>query len=401
MRLPDDVVSRYYLYKVTLSLGFYVPVSVVYLRDLGFSLAFVGLTWTVFSASLLAAEIPTGYLADRVGRRWTLLFGTACRIVGIGGYALASSGSTFLLLKVFTGVGWALRSGTTDAFLYELLADRLDEDRFTTVKGRGQAVQLVTSAATALAGGVLYSLDPTLPFVATAVLAAVGVPVLLSLPATGEDDVDPFTVRAATHSIRQVVTRPELRWLVAYTGLVLLVFTFTRTFEQPALRAIGIDATGLGVLYAAFKLVSAGAGAAVGPLEDRLGTETLLLALAPLTGVVYVGLLVTPAFLLPVAFCYRFVHTLVGPVRNQYLNDRLPDAGRATVLSAISMLLSSAAILVRLAGSALVGAVGTIRLIGLVGAGFATIAAVVWLSTSPVRSGTGVTGRQAGEAAGD
>lgn len=380
-----SLVTRYYLYKVTLSLGFYVPVSVVYLRDLGFSLAFVGLTWTVFSASLLLAEIPTGYLGDRIGRRGTLVFGTVCRIIGIGGYAVVTAAPWFLVLKVFTGVGWALRSGTSDAFLYELLQDRTSEDRFATIEGHGQAIQLATSAATALAGGALYSIDARLPFVATAILASVGIPILLSFRTTGDEDEEQFTVGKARAKVTEIATRPDLRWVVAYTGFVLLVFTLTRTFEQPALRSVGIEATGLGILYAGFKLVSAAAAALVGWLRDRLGTELLLFVLAPATGVLYVGLLVTPAVLLPVAFGYRFVHTLVGPVRNQYLNDRLADAGRATVLSSISMVLSLAAVVVRLLGSAVVDAVGTIRLLGLVGVGFTAIAMLIWLATSPVR----------------
>lgn len=396
MKHAPALIPRYYLYKVTLSLGFYVPVSVVYLRDLGFSLAFVGLTWAVFSAATLLAELPTGYLGDRLGRRRVLVLGTLCRIIGIGGYAVVTAGTSFLVLKVFTGVGWALRSGTGDAFLYELLREQTSEDRFTTIKGRGEAAQLTTSAATALAGGLLYSLDPSLPFVATALLAALGVPVLLSFPDAGEDD-EPFTVGSAARSVRTVITRPDLRWLVGYTGLVLLVFTLTRTFEQPALRSIGIDAIGLGVLYAVFKLVSAAGGAVVGVLEERLGAPLLLGLLAPATGLLYLGLLVTPAFLLPVVLCYRFIHTLVGPVRNQYLNDRIPDAGRATILSSVSMVLALAAVVVRLIGSAVVDLVGVVHLLGFAGVGLTVVAGVVWLSASQVRDSVARAPREAGD----
>lgn len=374
---------KYYCYQVTLSLGFYVPVSVVYLRDLGFSLSFVGLTWTVFSLSLLVAEIPTGYLGDRIGRRWSLVFGSACRVVGIGGYALAESGAAFLVLKVFTGTGWALRSGASDAYLYELLARTTGEDRFVTIRGRGKAVQLTTSAVTAVAGGVLYTVEPIFPFVATALLGGLGIPVLLTLPSL-DDDGDPFTVQEAVATIRRQVGRPDLRWMIAYTGLVLLTFDLTRTFEQPALRAVGIEAAGLGLLYAGFKVVSALGGAAAGPLRERLGTRQLLLLTAPVVGVAYGGLVVVPALLVPVAFAYRVCHTLVVPVRNQYLNDRLDDVGRATVLSGVSMLLSLAAMVVRLAGSVAVQYVGTIDLLGVSGVAFTTTAVLVWLS----RTGT-------------
>jgi predicted MFS family arabinose efflux permease len=385
MAVPRRHEFGVYLYHVTLSLGFYVPVNVVYLLDQDFSLAFVGLTWTVFSFSLLAAEIPTGYLGDRIGRRRTLVLGSACRIVGIGGYAFADAAATFLLLKVFTGVGWALRSGTTDAYVYELLGANGSEDAFTRITGRSNAAQLATSALTALAGGGLYAWRPTAPFIASASLAAVGIPVLLALPPVADDAEDPFSLRDATRTIRRQVGRPDVRWLVAYTGLLLVTFALTRTFEQPALQGIGVSPTGLGALYAAFKLASAVGGATVGALHERLGTEPLLVALAPVLAIAYAAILVAPMAFLPLAFTYRLVKQVIVPVRNQYLNDRLADVGRATVLSGVSLLLTLFAGLGRLAGSALVGAFGPIDLIGVVGVALPSTAIVVWLATSPVR----------------
>lgn len=387
---PGPVV-RYYLYKVTLSLGFYVPVSVLYLRDRGFGLAFVGLAGAVFSFSLLLAEVPTGYLADRLGRRGTLALGSLCRVVGVGGYAVADAGATFLALKVFLGVGWALRSGTADAYLYELLATTGDEDRFATVSGRGRAALLTASAVTAVLGGVGYELAPRLPFLVNAALAGLGVPLLASLPATGgagDADADErFTVRQALASLRRVAARPAVRWIVLYSILVLIAFDVTRSFEQPAYREVGFGAARLGLLYAGFKLASAAGGAAVGPLEERIGVRWTLAALAPLVAVAYGALLIVPELMLAVGVLYRTVRSVLLPLRNGYLNDRLPDAGRATVLSGVSMALSLAGGLARVVAGGVADALGPVRVIGVAGLAVGTLGVAVWVGTAPVRDG--------------
>lgn len=394
---------RYYVYRVTTSMGFWVPVSVVYLLDKGFDLAFVATAQAVFSASLLLAEVPTGYLGDRLGRRGTLALGSGWRAACVGGYVLADSGPAFLALQAGLGVAWALRSGTKDAWLYELLGEAAEKSEFARVEGRASTLLLATSAATAVAGGLLYGVDPRLPFAANAALAVVGVPVVLSTTPVGAGtaDDDPLSLGGALRVMELQVHRPAVRWLVAYSVLLFLAFDLTRTFEQPALEAVGVPVAGLGLLYAGVKVVSAGAAAAVGWLNDALGTRRALALLAPAVAVVYGVLLVEPLSMVVVLFAYRSLRTVARPLRNQYLNDRLADVGRATVLSGVSMVLSLVGVGARLAAGPLASRVGPVAFLGFAGVGLAAVAGVLWLATSPVRPAAAGGGAPTGTPAAD
>jgi MFS family permease len=390
MTATRPAVLKYYAYRVTTSMGLWVPVSVVYLLDKDFGLAFVATVQAVFSASLLLAEVPTGYLGDRLGRRWTLAVGSGWRAACVAGYALADSAAAFVALQAGLGVAWALRSGTKDAWLYELLGEAADEDRFARVEGRGSSLLLAVSAAGAVAGGVLYGVDPRLPFAVNAGLAVLGVPVVLSTsPVGGDGDGDEdggaLSVVDAVSVLRLQAGRPAVRWLVAYSVVVFLAFDLTRTFEQPALREVGIPVAGLGVLYAGVKIVSAGAAATVGWLQDRLGTELALALLAPVVVALYGALLVAPLSVVVVLFGYRSLRQVARPLRNQYLNDRLADVGRATVLSGVSMVLSLVGVGARLVAGPLAAETGAVAFLGLAGLGLAALAGVLWVATSPVR----------------
>ncbi|RBI61499.1 MFS transporter [halophilic archaeon] len=386
MATSRRLVWRYYAFRVTNSAGFYVPVAILYLQDEGFGLDFVGLAYAVFSFAMVAAEIPTGYLGDWLGRRASLALGSACRAVTLGAYPFVESPLAYLGLHVLWATGWAFRSGTSDAWLYELLASRFDESEYAHVEGRGSTALLVTSAVTAVAGGVLYGIDPALPFLANAVLAALGLPILYTFPAVANDADEAFTVREAVEMLRLQASRPAVRWLVAYAALFQALFSVTRTLEQPALEAVGLPVAGLGLLYAGFKVVSASAASAAGWFEDHLGVRRVFALLVPVYGLAYAGVALAPLAVVPVLFLNRGLRVLTRPIRNQYLNDRLDDVGRATVLSGASMMLSLAGGTAKLVGGWAAARTGPVGILPWAGVATACVAGLLWLAVSPVRS---------------
>ncbi|WP_158058284.1 MFS transporter [Halorussus halophilus] len=392
---------RYYVYRITGATGFYLPVSILYLKHQGFGLAFIGLAQAAFLFAMVAAEIPSGYLGDRLGRRASLALGNGCRATAMVALVLADTPLAYLGVKVLWAVGWAFRSGTQDAWLYELLEAHFDESAFARIDGRGSTALLATSAVTAVAGGVLYSFDPALPFVVNACLAAVGVPLLFTFPRLEDSDQDDaeadatddvFTAREAVRMLRLQANRPAIRWFVAYAALFNGLFGLTRTFEQPALDAAGVPVVGLGLLYAAFKLVSAGAASTVGWLEERLGVYGVFALLAPVFGVAYASLALSPLLLVPVLVLYRTTRVVVRPIQNQYLNDRLGNVGRATVLSGASLVLSLASGAANLLGGWIAETMGPVQFLPWAGLTVAGVGGVLWLATSPVRSDATATG---------
>lgn len=383
---------RYYAYRITNATGFYVPISILYLQHEGFGLAFIGLVQAVDVFAIVAAEIPAGYLGDRLGRRASLAIGSSCRAIAMGAYPFVDAPMAFVALNAIWGTGWAFRSGTKDAWLYEVLKAHFDESEYARIEGRGSTALLATSAVTAIAGGALYSLDAGLPFLANGALAALGLPVLFSFPsvenggdAASGDEAGVFTAREAVQMLCLQAGRPEVRWLVAYAALFSGLFGVTRVLEQPALSEVGLPVVGLGVLYAGFKLISAGAAASVGWLQDRLGTRGVFVLLAPLVAIGYASVALSPWLLVGVIVLYRSLKAVTRPVRNQYLNDRLGDVGRATVLSGASMVLSLATVAANLVGGRIAEAMGPIRFLPWAGVTVAVAGGLLWLTISPVR----------------
>lgn len=391
MATERGAVWRYYAYHVTNSNGFYLPVGILYLQHQGFGLDVIGLTQGVFAFALMAAELPTGYVGDRIGRRASLGVASVLSAIVMVGYVFAESALAYVALYVLWAIGWAFRSGTGDAWLYELLDRQGRKSDYAHILGRANTLLLVTSAAMAVAAGVLVTIDWAIPFLANAALSALAIPLLLTLPAVepradeGEDGV--FTVHDALGTLRMQVARPEVRWFVAYAALFYGLSSVTRAFEQPAATAVGVPVAAMGLLYAAFKLVSAGAASTAGWLETRLGTRRVFALLVPVVGLAYATTAVVPTLVVPLLFFNRSLRTVLAPIRTQYLNNRLGDVGRATVLSGASMVLSLVAAGANFLGGWVASATGPVRFLPGAGLAVAGVAGLLWLAASPVRPG--------------
>jgi len=345
MRLerPPSVVSKYYLYQGTRTFGFFWPVFTLFLlaRDLSFTQ--IALLNSLSAGVVIVGELPTGYVADRIGRRNSMLVSSVLYAASILGFAVARSFAAFAVLWTVWAFAQTFRSGAGAAWLYETLADRLDESAYTRVRGRGGSVNKWLSAGTMLSAGPLYAVDPRLPFLAAGVLNAASVVVLVTMPETstfddGRPSEETFSVVDAVPLLREQLSRPPLRSVVVYAGVFFGVLRAADEFVQPvAVGVIDIPLSAIGGLYAGFTAVSAVASYFAGDVEDALTTRWAVVGLTTITAVSLLLSVFFPLLALPTFFAMKSSNTVVRPIVSGYLNDHAESLGRASLLSAASL----------------------------------------------------------------
>ncbi|ADE04287.1 MFS transporter [Haloferax volcanii] len=385
-------VAKYYAYKTTEFVSFTTAIWILFVRSRGLSFAEVGALNSVWWLALVAAEIPTGYLGDRLGRRSAMALGTAVIAVSTAAMGLSE---TFLQLAVVYGawaVGQTFRSGSDDAWLYDLLAETDETHEFAAVRGRATGVGLAIGAVTTLAGGLLAdATNYAVPFFATAAVTALGVPILLSVPETGATGGD-FTPRTALRVIREKLSRPPLRGFVAYFALLFGVANMVYIFDQPILRDVALDLgvpatatnTAVSASYALFSLVAAAATFRAGWVESRVGVRRWFLASPLVLAVAYASVPLFGPLAFPAFAVARGVTNVSSVLGNQYVNDRVDSVGRATVLSAAGMLYSLAVVPFELAGGVVADALSPAGALALFGGVLVVGAGLLWTVERPV-----------------
>lgn len=386
-------VLKYYAFRPTTFPGFTWPVLTLFLLAQGFSYTAIAVGGTAMTVAKIAGEVPSGYLADRVGRRNTCIGAAGCFLLSDAGYLAADSLPVLVAVSALLGVAESLKSGTLDAYLYDVLAAHDAEGRYSHVRGRGEAVRRWGGAAMMLGAGPLYLLDHAYPFYAMICVNVASVLLLTTLPRATPTDDEPFDLAAAARAVGHLRV-PGVRAVVIVAALTSAMVRAADAYIQPVavetldpyVSVLPWDVppvATLGVLYAAFTATAAVASDRAEWVERRLGTERAVVLLPACTALALLVPVLVPVLAVPAFFVMKTLGPVHVTVRLRYLNDRIASVGRATVLSAASLVLSLARLPFVLAGGVVADAYGPFVAVAGIGAAFLVAAGALLLVETP------------------
>src|SRR5262249_35101242 len=134
----------------------WVPVEKLFMTQIGFDAASVGIMAAAYAAVVPLLEVPSGILADRWSRNWVMVCATIALIASslLGG--LSTNVAMYVVAAMILGVYFALNSGTVDSIVYDVVLEETgSSDAYETWIGRVRMVESAAFVASALAGGVL------------------------------------------------------------------------------------------------------------------------------------------------------------------------------------------------------------------------------------------------------
>lgn len=296
------------------------------------------------------AEVPSGALADRIGRRTALVAGALVQAVGFAVWTAAPGVPGFAAGFVLWGLGSALASGTQEALLHDGLAAVGAADRYAQVQGWVGAAGLAVQVPAAGAATVLFVVGgyPLVGWVSvasclgTALLAARLPEVTVAEPPAGSPDEDePGYLATLRAGLAEAVAVPAVRGAALAFGLLFGLDAFEEYFALIA-RDLGVATAVVPSALLAIPLVGA-LGAALGGRANRLPAAALGALLAAGAGVLALAVAGSrPAGLLGVALFYG-LYQVVLVVTDARLQARITGPARATVTSVANVVAELAA----------------------------------------------------------
>lgn len=321
--------------------GVLSPVLSLVLLGRDVSLAQLPLALAVFSGVAVALEVPSGMLADRIGRKRTFVAAQAV-------YALA------MLLLLFgrgmamacaalavNGVARALASGSLDALVVDACLLEQGEAGLAGITARQGACKSAGLAVGALLGGVLNGFGG----IEAALLCAVALTVLALLGAaactreTGGRPAERPGLRSQLRAVAEACRESRrLPVLLASTALCGVLMMLVETYWQPRFTAL-LPADSLlwllGLLGFGYFAASIFGSLAAERAVKRLGANRIFLLGYALSAVC---LLALSAVRTPAGFSalYLMLYLLMGAADTAQgiaIHRATPSAVRATVLS--------------------------------------------------------------------
>ncbi len=325
---------RKYLLKISLdhfAFGLTIPIVVSWQLSRGNNLVQVSAVVAIITIITLLADIPTGVLADRYGRKISLALGSLVLALSFGVLAMSRSFWMFCVYAVLSGLGWALLSGSEEAYVFETsknegkvyrssISDVTIADEVATIAGLLCAALLTK----------LLGLQDTIAIAAVIlVVAAIASIYILSEPLKHLSEIG---------KSEENIMHGAVSFLKKHLQYFIIIIIFAIYYEggrllwQPQLVNNGIKFYQLGLVYALFKVFSI--GGSILAKKKALNNFKWPLIIA--------GLLLAGTFLIissdifsiiMLGFCiYSFIENYTRVLQSDYLN-KVISTSRATFLS--------------------------------------------------------------------
>jgi hypothetical protein len=312
-----------------------------WVQDKGMSPALVAAILAAGDLVLFAVELPTGWFADRVGYRASLLLGSAVQTVGMLWCWLGEGVPGLVTASVLVALGDGFRSGADQALLYRTCQALGREPDFQRIEARTEAIALGALVVLVLLGGALvHGGGFWLGWFAEAVLCAVGFIIALGMrepPLSASSDGDAAAnttaAEAPTPSNQPSIGVPYRRVAAAIVPAALVHGAASAT------SFLSQTSGENGVLYVTVLVAMLTAAEAIGcAWASRLPgvTASLQRRLLSCASVLVVIVLAAPALMPMAALLLAVLTGLAEPLRAAAIQRLASEQIRARAASAAS-----------------------------------------------------------------
>lgn len=341
----SSTVYKYYLFTFLRDLSFFTAVLIPFYTRWGhISLTQAQILQSWFMFWIVIMEVPTGAVADLVGRKWSLVLGSIFVTFSVLIYGSVPSFGVFLLGEFLFAIANAFTSGADDALLYDSLKERGQERESKNIFGKAHSIHLLGILVAAPLGSLIaFRFGLNAPMMATAI------PFLLSgLVALSIKEPKIFDKTSESRRYLDIVKdgflffykHRKLRLIAADGIAVASAAYFVIWLYQSLLTKMNFPIVYFGLFHAFIVLCEILVASNFVRLEKLFGSPKKFLSVsAAVTALGFAVVAIFPSVytvLLFVALAGGFGLTRIEYL-SSFMNNFIPSRERATVLSSISM----------------------------------------------------------------
>ncbi len=348
------------------ALVFTIPIWIVYYQG-RISITQISLLVALQYFFQLIFELPTGALADLVGRRWTVLAGyigwTLATLLIIGSSGFIPLVAAMLL----AGLAEALLSGSLEALLYDSYKQDGNPNGFTSALATNGIIFQLALAAATFSGGFFYQLWSPLPYVLYAVACALAAIISFGFI---EPSIDSQKVTVSIYfeqmkmGFREAFKSTRVRFMsLFYIVVSTLTWTNNLYFFDFMLVELQFSDTNRSLIAGMIRILN------VSVLRALLGNEKLfnrqrsiyffpiLMTICFLPGIFFEGV-----WALPFVMGAVMAGTARWIILTRYTNELFESKYRATAISVLSMMIGIAFVFITLISGPIISNFGGVKM---------------------------------------
>ena len=355
--MPNRLRRSYLGFQICFALLFWHPIFYDFQKRLGLSDREILGIQSLYYVAFCLFEFPTGFLADRLGRRLSARLGAVIAVlanilpalcVEIGGLSQRSLYWGMLTHFMALALARSLVSGAASAYLYDQLKRVGRTEEYAPLEGKARAWSLISRVFGWIGIGAAMQWHLSIPYWLTAAGAAAAFGFAWSLPEGGEsEDFSKPTVSSPWMRISEVFNAIRSTPTIGLTmAQGIAVFAMDRivlvNLFQPILNAKELGLLAAGPVLAWVSVTEAVAASQVKRFEKRFevprGTRVLVLTAIMGMSLGWMGW-AGPRLTLALFTVYSLAAGFAYPLQRQAMNEAIPDSRfRATLISVESLI---------------------------------------------------------------
>ncbi len=328
---------------------FWGPIVIASLQNLAhMSLSDIYYMEAVVLGICVALDIPSGALADVIGRKKTIIIGRTFLFASVCVFTTMRNPAEAWVGNILWAIGFTMQSGADTALLFETLKECGKEAEYKRIEGRAIGLRLIVIAFCSLATGVFASINPRLPLIIG--LPFTLIPLLAALCFNEPARTERYSVQKQFCVLRQGLSfirhSVELRWMVGFAALVMTTSKVWFFTYNPYFELIELNVAYWGLIFFFLNMVAWLSSHYAQQIERYLGEKRCVSFTVPFVGIPILIMGLVPiqpcAFLVVVQ---NIVRGFVRPFVGDYIHRHVASEIRATMLSTQSSAANFAAII--------------------------------------------------------
>lgn len=227
-------IQNFYLFQTFFSLLIWFPVFYEIQKKTGLNDSEIFRIQSIYYLAFCFLEIPTGWFADRWGRKRSMIWGAFFSAIANALPVFSANYFGFLWHFLLIAFSRSLVSGASSAYLFDYLKQHNAVGEYAKAEGRARAYSLIAKVGVWVFVGFMMHWHLMLPYVFSAFAAVLAWWMVLSLPK--EELLQPH----ASPSVNRVSLLEIFQLLFQYPLLPLLMFQGISIFVLPRICQVNL-----------------------------------------------------------------------------------------------------------------------------------------------------------------
>lgn len=339
--------SSFYMIKV---------INTLFFQKNGISIFQIGILLAIYQGSKFIFEVPTGFLADRYGRKISVIIGLILFEIFLLATFCFRTFTGFFIANIIQGIAITFLTGALDAILVDsaILVGR--KEKLSKYNSISRVIFFVALGLSSLIGGKIATISYDMVFEITIVIQII--PILLMLfikePHNYEDIIEKNKKESGeTISVKKVMKYFFKTPIILYFLLIDILISISMipidSYYSNYLVSIKLTETVVGAIIFGQYMSSA----LVGLFSDKLGKRVDHKKIIMIFPCLMIGCFIMFAAMNKTAFIILFyflgliVFSLFAPVKYKYFHLNVSSEYRATIGSIKSLFMALVAVIIQ------------------------------------------------------